>query len=987
MKSGLTRIAGVFATLLAAGWLLGPVTPVCAQQTERSLSTPDHPLPVQLDPDGLLVLEIRIEKKSSGHGMLAYQHGDEIMLPLGGITSIVELAIMVDAANGRAAGWIVDEARTFVLDIEAWTLEREGIVEPLPLESVALDEQDIFIRSDLLQIWLPIDLDINLARMNITLKPRELLPFQARLDREEMRARWLAAHGKADLAYPLQVAPYRMWSWPMTDATLALNNTVSGNQVRFSSQSWADFGGMSSNLFFTHVGSETQKRTTARFKTGRWDPDGGLLGPMQATRYELGDLYISRVPLISATKQGSGVTFSNQDLYRSREFDMTEIRGDATPGWEAELYINDSLYDFQTIGEDGRYVFEDVPMVVGNNTFRTVLYGPRGEKHTVVDHANISSEMVDVGELKYTATMIREGASLLTSSPGEASRMDKPWSHQVELAYAFSNRSALVADISSLDFGGRRELFSSLTSHNSVGPVHVEGILGASARGGRAASLGARSSHRGHNILIQTSLNDAYRAESPDGYQYIHRQTVTRGSGTLARTASRSLSYGISMVTRDYRDSDLKSDREYRFRLSGNLGRMLLSHSLSSNRRIYNDIDDHYIHGTQLLRSWIGPVSVRGDINYDVEPLRLRSATATTTVYRNDRLQATLRLSRYMRSEFGDNSVNLAITRLFDHFTLGFNLNRYSETGTTFGITLGTFLARDNRSNTWTSTHRRLANRSAASVRTFVDIDNDGTYNNDDIPLSGVGFLNLTAWRGIRTSDSGIALLPGLMVHQAQTIVLDLTTIDDPYLVPINEGVKVLGHPGGIVDVELPFAFAGEIEGMIVDAAYPEQIVRHLGLELLDDDGKRVKATVSEFDGYYFFSGVLPGSYRLSIIPSTLNTGIFELPEPLTVDVPGQGGFIIGPDIMLIRHTVEPSSGPIAQADLSEIESVPVWGVPEDIVPEQAAELAVEADEDISETIPEVDIKVEPAVDIPTPQPEPTPPPDRNSGNRGCRLK
>ena len=946
MNLARTGNAWVLATLLTIGGLAAPIAQVRAQDVQTTTSSPAAPVPsatasadtlslvepdslvapnplVELDPDALLVLEIRIERESSGHGVLAYQNGDRIMLPLGGIASILELALMVDPVGGHASGWIINEDRTFVLDLAARSVERSGSVEPLPADHVAVDDYDIYVSDAMLREWLPVDLDIRLDRMNVTISPREMLPFQARREREEQRERWLAMHGRQDLAYPLQVAPYRMWSWPMTNATLALNNAAGGRQVRFSSQSWADLGGLSSNLYLSHVGTEESSTTAARLKSGRWDPDGDLLGPLHATHYEAGDLYISRIPLITATKQGAGVTVSNQDLYRSREFDMTVVQGDATPGWEAELYVNGTLYDFQTIDETGRYVFEDVPMVVGNNTFRTVLYGPRGETRTVVDHANISSEMVDVGELKYTATLLRENASLLTSRNG-ADDANKPWNQQIELAYAFSNRSALVTDISWLDLNGDRKLFTSLTGHNSLGPVHLESIVGASANGGRAASLGARSTWRGHNLLLQSSSNDDYRAESSDGLEYISRQTIARASGTLVRTARRSLSYGLSVTNRDYRGSQLSHERDYRFRMSGNLGRMLLTHSFTASRRDYAGEEDRNLYGTQLLRTWVGDLSLRADLNYDASPWRLRSATATATAYRGDRLQATLRLNHFLDDSYGDDNAALSLTRLFDNFTFGVDLGLYESTGTTIGVTLGTFLARDNRSNTWTSTHRHLANRSAASVRTFVDLDNDGTYDNDDIPLEGVGFLNLTAWRGIRTNANGIALLPGMMVHQAQIIELDLATVSDPYLMPISEGVKVLGHPGGIVDVELPFAYAGEIEGMVVDAAHPDQVVRHLGLELLDAGGKRVNSAVSEFDGYYYFAEVLPGTYRLAVIPTTLNTKQYRLPEPIDVVMPGQGGFIYGPDIRLERAAARPEQATETASAATDVLTIPV---------------------------------------------------------------
>lgn len=906
MRSGTTGIAVLLGALLTAGWLAGASSDVCAQTSARFPSPvaagPDTAFLVDLHAEHLLVLEVRLERKASGHGLLAYSHGETAMIPLGEIASILELAIMVDAPAGRADGWVVREERTFVLDLAARRLEIDGEPRDLPPGAVGSDGTDLFLRADLLQSWLPVDVAVNYARMNVTLTPREILPYQSRREREEQRARWLATHGREEMSYPLWVAPYRMWSWPMTDATLAVHSTTDGTQRRFSSQSWADVAGLSSNLFLTHVENPDDSRTTARLKAGRWDPDGRLLGRMGATHFEFGDLDISRIPLISGSKRGFGFTLTNRDIKRTRDFDVTEVRGDAPPGWEAELYINGTLFDFQTVGEEGRYVFPEVPLVVGNNTFRTVLYGPRGEKRTVVDHANISPVMTDVGELKYTATLIHEGSSLLADAPAIEAGGPRPWNQQLGLSYAFSNESAVVLDLSSLSFDGDRDLYTSVTGHNSLGQVHLETIGAVSTDGGRAGSVGARTRLRGHSLFAQTSRNDGYLAESPDGYQYVRSQTLLRGSGHLVRTARRGLTYGLSTVERVYTGSSLRRERDYDLRLSGNLGKVLLAHNLQSRLRRYGDGEDHRLMGTILTRTWAGPVSLRGDVNYELGPSRVRSASATATWYRDDRLQATLRLNHYLRDEFGRDGVDLELTRLFERFTLGANLRYYQQEGVTFGLTLGTFLARDHRSNTWISTHRRLANRTAASVRAFVDLDGDGSYGGDDIPLEGLGFLNLTAWRDIRTNPNGVALLPGVLAHRPQTIELDLSTVDDPYLIPVVKGANVLGHPGGIVDVELPFAYAGEVEGVVVDEAFPELTVRHVGLELLDREGKRVGSSVTEFDGYYYLADVLPGTYELRVIPATVNTRLYELPEPQIIVVPGRGGFVQGPDVVLRRR-------------------------------------------------------------------------------------
>ncbi|MCB1151486.1 hypothetical protein KDK88_08035, partial [bacterium] len=628
MKSASTGIARLLGALLTAGWLAGSVAVVCAQTTERfpspETAAADSSVLIPLSDEHLLVLEVRLEREGSGHGLLAYSHGDGVLIPLGELASILELAIMTDAPGGRAEGWVVSEDRTFVLDLNTRELIVDGVPAELPPGAVGSDGTDLFIRDDLLQRWLPVDLDLNFARMNLVLTPRELLPYQSRRQREEQRARWLSRHGRDELAYPLWVAPYRMWSWPMTDATLALHSSVDGTRTRFSSQTWADVGGLSANLFLTHVDAGEASRTTALLKAGRWDPDGRMLGRLGATHVEFGDLDISRVPLISGSKRGLGFTLTNRDIKRTRDFDVTEVRGEAPPGWEAELYINGTLFDFQTVGEDGRYVFGDVPLVVGENSFRTVLYGPRGEKRTVMEHANISPVMTDVGELKYTVTMLHEGSALLADTPVTTTDA-RPWNHQLGLSYALTNESALEMDVSSLSFGEDRELFTSVTSHNSLGKVHLESIGALSTDGGRAASLGARSRLAGQSLFAQTGWNDAYLAESPDGYQYVDRQTQVRAGGSLVRTARRSLNYGLASIQRDWRGSSLREEREYQFRISGNLGKVLLAHSLHSRHRVSTDGDERTLLGSLLSRTWVGPLSVRGDLNYEVNPGRLRS--------------------------------------------------------------------------------------------------------------------------------------------------------------------------------------------------------------------------------------------------------------------------------------------------------------------------------------------------------------------------
>ncbi|MBU8870839.1 MAG: hypothetical protein KOO60_08280 [Gemmatimonadales bacterium] len=901
MINRLAVLFGAFFVLLFTGAIQAPVAAFAVQQVSRESVLPAEDQTLSIDEEALLVLEVRIDKKGTGQGLIAYQHEDDVLLPLGALCTILELAIMVDSDQGTAQGWIIDEERTFELNLPAQTISRNGNLMPLTPGTVAWDHDDIYVLTDVLESWLPLDLKFNLQRMNLVIIPREALPFQSRLKRDEQRALWLLTKGKGTMNYPIQLAPYRLWSWPLVDATMGFNGGRQTNSRRLALTSNFDLGGLSSNLFLSHMASNGNSHTNARFKAGRWNREGTLLGPAGATHYEFGDLYFSRVPLISASKQGLGAMISNQSLNHSREFNTTDVQGDALPGWEAELYINGSLYDFQIVGESGQFLFTGVPLIMGNNTFRTILRGPRGETREVVRNANLSPEMADVGQLKYKATIIKDGGGLLSDPLTRTTNYPSAWSQQLELAYALTSSHALVSNFSRMRLDDKTGTFGSMTSHNSLGRIYLETILAKSLRSGASMSVGARTRLAGQNLFALYNLNDEYVAEAIYAQSYLERETVLRSSGTLAHLADRPLSYTLGATNKLFQGRDVQQENKIKFSLATSLNGFHLSHNAQYIQREFLASKERSTRGTQLLRTQIGPISYGAEVTYQVDPMRFRSSSSTINWYRNARVQLSSRAMHYWHANLGTDHLSADLTVFLDQMSLGAKYSYFEGNGSAFGLTLGTSLTRDNRSSSWIAQNQRLANRAVASVRAFIDLNNNNTFDGSDEPLPGLGFRNLSVWRNIRTNEDGIALLPGLMVNTTQTIKLDISTVSDPYLVPSSMGVNVVSHPGSFTDVEFPLTYVGEIEGMVLDVGGEGDPVRYVGLEILDGEGNRVQSTVAEFDGYYYFSNLFPGDYKLAVIAFNLNANRFELPEPVPFTVPPMGGFIEGPDIILKR--------------------------------------------------------------------------------------
>jgi len=79
-----------------------------------------------------------------------------------------------------------------------------------------------------------------------------------------------------------------------------------------------------------------------------------------------------------AGADGSGFRIERRRTGRGSGLNLLTITGDATPGWEAELYRNGVLITFGTVGADGRYVFPHQETVYGENVFLVRLFGPQG---------------------------------------------------------------------------------------------------------------------------------------------------------------------------------------------------------------------------------------------------------------------------------------------------------------------------------------------------------------------------------------------------------------------------------------------------------------------------------------------------------------------------------------------------------------------------------------------------------------------------------
>ena len=143
--------------------------------------------------------------------------------------------------------------------------------------------------------------------------------------------------------------PYRMWRAPALDFVVSGGVTYrasTGTQSRPPRRGLC--GGRNRAMSYDAQVSHQRPagRQSLRFRAFRSDPDGGLLGPLDATHFEFGDVAGPDQPPDRRRHQRPRRRRHQSALVHPGGFDRTRFEGDLPAGWDAELYRNGQLLAF-----------------------------------------------------------------------------------------------------------------------------------------------------------------------------------------------------------------------------------------------------------------------------------------------------------------------------------------------------------------------------------------------------------------------------------------------------------------------------------------------------------------------------------------------------------------------------------------------------------------------------------------------------------------
>ena len=332
--------------------------------------------------DDSLILEARIGQYRLLGDIGGYFTDRGVCVSFGDLSNVLDLPVEIDQKSRRATGWLFSEDRTLAIDRDADTVTIGG-------NSAALRPGDIYdtpegwcVDIGALSDWTGLTFSLDRVNLLLDIKSETKLPFLEAMERKNRAARLSAARPVFEIAdLPQADLPYRAWRTPAVDVLARLRYEQRGGseqrETRYELYASGEIARASVDARLASDNSGVPQ--SLRMRAYRFDPDGGLLGPLDATQIAVGDVETRSGALAGRSGVGRGVYIGNYPLDRSSSFSTTTLRGAMPAGWDAELYRNGQLIAYQGSSMDGRYEFADVELLYGRNDLEVVLYGPQGQ--------------------------------------------------------------------------------------------------------------------------------------------------------------------------------------------------------------------------------------------------------------------------------------------------------------------------------------------------------------------------------------------------------------------------------------------------------------------------------------------------------------------------------------------------------------------------------------------------------------------------------
>jgi hypothetical protein len=845
------------------------------------------------DPANLLLLDVMVERISVAGAMNAYQVGDAVFVPMAELARVLTLLVQVDTTTRRAKGFLLSTENTFDLDVDARRVFIAGKESTFDAQRLTAQSDDIYVDTRLIETWWPVQLKVDLSKLQLLVKPKESLPLQLRLARERAaRSMNLDSSTGTSISrsFPKLIIPYERFSLPSIDQTVSLY--AGGSSAGVSNWATSSSTFLNGDLFgleasgFVYLGSTNAAPVDRKLRLtlGRSDNSGLLFGRLPATTAQVGNVLLPGVDHITrSSATGNGILLSNVPLSRPQTYGVTSFKGALQPGWDVELYFNDALVGYQQSRPDGTYSFEDQTLIFGENRYRLVFHGPQGQLRVESKTFQLDASTVRPGEFLYTVGSQRDDQGF-----------DR---QQVHVEYGLTSE---IAAHGGFHISGptvrrpqREYLSGGLRSFVNGWSVDADGIWCLPCSRGLVSMGLHRRLTYGSLRLTQLYLRDFESDLYPQTDKVIDASTQGRIDLSLPLAPKRRLPLTLQFRTFQLRNG--LTDHQTTVRVTQSLLGATVTQEVLHERQD----GVRAVSGNLQLSRTVAGASTRAQLNHTLHPtVRAQVGSIVTDMS----LPAGIRMNTAVTHVFRnrDTTLSVNLNRSFGAFSLRAGFTRNSTRSISGSIQVFTSVARDSRADRWHFGAIPLGSSGAASVRTFLDKNLNNRFDEGDEAIEGATFRVNGSTSPVKSDAAGYAYLARLPSHRQVSVEVNPGSLEDSQWSPLIPGVTLLPRPGRSASLDFAVIVTADIDGFVyLERNGQQRGVSDVVLQLYDARGEVVSSVRSIGDGYYIFTGVRPGRYKIGVAPDLIERLGLEPVDPQPVEILSDGSFVDAVDFVL----------------------------------------------------------------------------------------
>ena len=822
------------------------------------------------DPEEQFLLDVNIRQLRLGDGVRAYGTPEGTCVVFGDFLATLDVPMKIDLQAKRASGWAFREDHRIEIDQAAGTVSFGDGQEKIAAGTIRETPEGWCVETAALGRWFKLGVKPVTAGSILLLESEAKLPVELAREREQ-RAAQIRPAALPFENLPRVKLPYRLWRAPALDFIVNAGVTYQASTgMKVDRRASVVAAGEVARLSYDAMLATDDRGMPqhARVRAFRSDPDGELLGPLRATHFGLGDVQGLSSRLVPGSS-GRGFELTNRPLFNPVAFDRTRFEGDLPPGWDAELYRNRELLAFSRSNGSGRYAFEDVPLIYGDNQFEIIVHGPQGQQRSRLESINVGQSQVPAGKTWYWAGVSQPGRDLLGDfvrrddggGPPPPAREDASFVRPdlqaaLQVEHGIDKRTSVAVLANMLLADGERLTFVEGSVRRSIGPVLVEGAIARDSKGGSAARAQAAARLGSVNLSADALMADGFTLAGKREDRYRDARLAIDAPLKIGR--QRVAAHGdVRFIERGTRDRTLNAAG----RLSTGFNGFNLSALVNWQRRLGEDSKvgdrlDAGLMGTGRIKD----VRLRGEAIWDVKPdPQFRTAELSAYWSATDRADWEGTIAYDAASKRG--RARVSHIRRFDALAAAASIEGGTDGSFAAGINLNFSL--DAGMGGLKLTNQRLASTGSVEARVYRDLNDNGQRDAAEPWEAGAAITTGQRVTDDVTDKQGRVRVGGLQPYQPLAVGIDTTTLADPSWAPKKVLQMVVPRPGVTARLEIGLVGAGAIEGALVRD--DGRGFEGLDVELINGSGTVVATGRSDYDGFFLFEQIAYGRYSLRL--------------------------------------------------------------------------------------------------------------------------